>query len=195
LDGATDLSLWVAESVRILVLLKEAYGGDQWDHADGIRKDKGLMKVGGSANPAVQYRAAEWLLAISSSLSGAPFDVELERTYDFKNCRSVMMRSAWVNIKKAEGIAYSNAKDLDAVIERDGKFLARQIKLLEPTIVLCGGTFELVMKHLFTTAVKMPKTNFTFLSGSVKILNYRHPARASRDTCQDLFNEVAKWKN
>ncbi|GEM_PF-1795721 len=189
-DGPTDSRLWFNSKYRILCLLKEAHGGGTWDHAEAIHTDLGLLRVGGTANQATHYRMVEWLYAIERTLNGQSVDIEEERRTDYPECRAVMLRSAWINIKKANGVSHSDANDLSIVVRRDHIFLKKQIDMLNPQIILCCATFEIARDPLFSNCARIQGTKFSYRSEGRVIVNYRHPARASRETYMPLMEEA-----
>jgi len=111
-DGATNPAEWIKSPWRIMCLLQEAQGGGHWNHAEAINSDNGLLRVGGTANQSVPNRMVEWLYAIESTLEGVPIDVETDREQDHCEARKTMLRSAWVNIKKVNGLPYSDNNNL-----------------------------------------------------------------------------------
>jgi len=189
-DGATDDDLWFKSKWRLMVLLKEAHGGGRWDHNLGIKKDNGLFRVGGTANQATHYRVLEWLYSFESELDGKPYDVDYERNNDYTNARQTMLHSAWVNIKKADGNPNSAPQDLFQVIRRDTSFLRRQIDLLSPKVVICCGTFGFVKDALFANTRRIDGTNACYATNDVIVVDFRHPARASRESYMDLAKEA-----
>jgi len=192
-DGATDPEKWLSSPWRIMCLLKEAHGGGQWNHAGAILKHKGLLRVGGTANQAIHYRMIEWISAIEATLMGTPCDVEGDRLLDYPRARLTMLRSAWVNIKKANGLPYSDGGDLYTVAKRDAAYLRRQMALLDPRIVLCGYTFGIVRDMLFPDAERINGTEFSHRThGGRIILDYYHPGRKSRESYRQLVAEVEK---
>lgn len=192
-DGATYPTQWLSSPWRIMCLLKEAHGGGQWNHAKGIYNDNGLLRVGGSANQALHYRMVEWLYAVESTLMGAPFNIDSDRAEDYKHARITMLRSAWVNIKKANGVAYSDNNDLRAVVKRDADFLKRQLKLLSPRIIVCGRTFGLVRDTLFPASQKITGAAFSYSTADgVIIMDYYHPARKPRYSYWQLAEEIKR---
>ena len=192
-DGATDPERWFSSPWRIMCLLKEAHGGGQWDHAGAILKDNGLLRVGGTANQSVHYRMIEWIYATEATLMGMPCDIEEDRSLGYPRARQAMLRSAWVNIKKANGVPYSDGGNLYVVARRDAAFLRRQIALLDPRVVLCGYTFGIVREVLFPDAEKINGTEFSYFTPEGRIiLDYYHPGRKSRDSYKPLTVEVER---
>jgi hypothetical protein len=190
-DGATVPDQWVKSPWRIMCLLKEAHGGGVWNHAEAIREDGGLLRVGGTANQAVHYRMVEWLAAIESSLEGAPIDIEADREEDYPKARATMLRSAWVNVKKVDGLPYSNAGDLHTVATRDADFLKRQMDLLNPRVIVCGATFGIVREILFPGSERIAGTEFSYRSPSgIVLIDYGHPGRKARESYQPLIEEI-----
>jgi hypothetical protein len=192
-DGATDPFRWITSRWRIMCLLKEAHGGGIWNHAEEIKNCNGLLRVGGSANQAVHYRMVEWLYAIESTLEQKSIDVENDRSQNYPGARETMLRSAWVNIKKADGVPYSNNNNLHQVIKRDAPFLRRQIEMLNPRLILCGKTFDIVKDELFQGCERIPNTEFSYhQDGRRIILDYIHPGRKARDSYKLLIEEVKR---
>ena len=193
-DGATDPELWLNGKERILCFLKEAHGGGIWNHADAIRDCGGLLRVGWPANQATHYRILEWLYAITSSLGEKPLDVESDRSSGYPEGKAIMLRSSWINIKKAKGISSSSAHNLRGVVEKDLLFLKRQLELLSPRLILCCGTFSLMCDLLFPSHEKIPGTTCSYKSGDLVVIDYRHPARASRESYIPLIEETKRIK-
>jgi hypothetical protein len=192
-DGATDPEKWLSSPWRIMCLLKEAHGGGQYNHAEYILKDNGLLRVGGTAKQDTHNRMIEWIYSIEATLMGTPFDVEGDRSLDYPKARLTMLRSAWVNIKKANGVPYSDGRDLYEVAKRDAAYLRRQMALLDPKIVLCGYTFGIVRDTLFPDAERITGTEFSYRThGGRIILDYYHPGRKSRESYRQLIAEVEK---
>ena len=193
-DGPTDPVGWFGGEERILCLLKEAHGGGEWDQAEAIRNDGGLLRVGGTASQATQNRVVEWLYAIDCALNGKRVDIGADRCAGYPEARAVMLRSAGINIKKAGGVSKSDADDLRGVVERDIRFLRRQFELLSPRIVLCCGTFNLVKDLLFPGLQKIDGSEFSYRTGSVVVIDYRHPARAACQSYEPLIEEIERIK-
>ena len=193
-DGPPDPTLWFNGSERILCLLKEAHGGGEWDQAEAIRNHGGLLRVGGTASQATQNRVVEWLYAIDGALNGKRVDIGADRCAGYPEARAIMLRSAWINIKKANGVSKSDVQDLRGVVDRDIRFLRRQFELLSPCIVLCCRTFNLVKDLLFPGLQKIDGAKFSYRSGSVVIIDYMHPARAPRKTYEPLIEEIERIK-
>jgi len=192
-DGAIYPESWLESPLRIMCLLKEAHGGGQWNLAEGIFKDEGLLRVGGTANQAVHYRMVEWLYAFESMIMGLSFNVEADRSENYPAARRTMLRSAWVNIKKADGIAYSNNCNLREVVMRDGYFLRRQIDLLAPRFVICGYTYGTVQDVLFPGAQKIAGTEFSYsTSDGLVVVDFYHPGRKALESYRLLAEEAAR---
>lgn len=104
-----------------------------------------------------------------------------------------MLRSAWVNLKKANGVAYSDHDDLCSVVKRDAEFLRRQIALLDPRIIMCGYTFGIVRGVLFPDARKIDGTDFSYFTTEGRlVLDYYHPGRKSLESYAPLIAELKR---
>lgn len=192
-DGATDPAQWLASPWKIMCLLREAHGGGVWNHAERIKECGGMLLVGSNANPATHHRVLEWLYAIESTLNRQPLDMENERRNDYPNARQTMMRSAWVNIKKANGVSSSSSKDLSQVVRRDAVFLRRQIDLLRPKIILTGNIYGIVRGELFPDSQHADGTasGFSFQQSNGRIImDYFHPTRQSKESYKEIIREV-----
>lgn len=194
-DGAIDPSLWLASKTRILCILKEAHGNGHWNYAETTRNNGGLLRVKRPASQATQNRMVEWVYALDGSLSQEGADVEEDRRNGYKAAKSVMLRSALINIKKADGVSRSSAKNLHAVANRDAVFIKRQIKLLSPTIILCCGTFPFIARSILPDHSAIRGTQFSFQSEGLPIIAVRHPGFASLQSYKPLAEEVMRIKS
>lgn len=51
-----------------------------------------------------------------------------------------LLASAIVNVKKVRGVKVSIHDDLNEYAIRDSDFIRRQLDIIDPTVVVCGGT-------------------------------------------------------
>jgi len=132
-DGAIDPSLWCDAPRRVAFLLKEAYGGDEsWDIRYEIREAWG-------SNLSLTLRNAAYLAfaAHYASVTNLP-EIPSER---FGVARHSLLASALINVKKSRGTSSSDASDIEFNLHRDAAFIQEQIEILDPEIVVCGGTW------------------------------------------------------
>lgn len=132
-DGAIDPTLWRQAPRRIAFLLKEAYGGvASWD----IRRE--IREVWGS-NLSVTLRNSAYLAFAGHYASGTNLrEIPSEH---FEAARQSLLASALINIKKSGGTSNSDERDIENNLHRDAAFIHEQIEILNPEIIVCGGTW------------------------------------------------------
>jgi hypothetical protein len=167
-DGIIDLNRWEAADRKILFLLKEAYG-DYGDLCWLIRDEWKGPKY------KVWWTASYWLYALRK-LSGKTIPPFPKEKAQCDECVEYLLSSAVVNIKKSDGQTASSVEDLDKYIKEDRGFLQEQIGLIDPTIILCGYTFD-QFKEIWSGSVEpLGGTEVIFRAGKQLVINWWHPA-------------------
>jgi len=196
-DGIIDYSTWFQNDLKLMFLLKEAYSKDgeaDWNIAiDGVAEGRGIFYVGNQANQGMQNRIAEWAFGIESAMVGKEnITIEEALENDREKPRQSMMKSAWVNIQKIDGKSSSNIDNLLEVAKRDKDLLLEQLDLINPNIIFCGKTFEIIQPILFNGIKKIEETSFCYEWNDKLVVNFRHPSRASKETLLEIFNDIKK---
>lgn len=152
-DGIVDEKLWENGS-KILYFLKEAYTDENSDKCfsltDAHRRFDWL-----EYKTSIWYRVAEWTYGLNV-LSSMPTDKIVDGEFNivprykyFKDGeldKNLNSEIAFVNIKKSNGKSNSNFKELKKYCEFDREFIKRQIEIINPKIIVCGGTEEFFYK-------------------------------------------------
>lgn len=197
-DGIVSPERWFAlptEKERIMILLKEAYAKEDaksekklvWNEAKWLAHEP-CMKgcgmdcrsceiTGGSFNA-----VAEWVYGITNARDGElkEYDNWLgARSRKMKEYRAVrddlLSRIAVVNIKKSSGAKSSDMKDIMSYAEWDKDFLKEQIELIKPTVIVCGGTYEM-LRHIYPELGEMEhSSNGATMLGDIKVIASCHP--------------------
>jgi len=131
-------SYW-QERRRIVYVLKEVNvteGEGAWDLASFLLE----AKRGPTWNM-ITY----WTFGL---LTGFPKWADVPQA-DEEFRRRWLRRIAVVNLNKSGGGASSNQRALREIAARDADLLREQLLLLDPTVVICGGTGELAAQLLF----------------------------------------------
>lgn len=70
--------------------------------------------------------------------------------YDEANraCKTAVLACAYINIKKSSGGARATKKVEDHAAKY-AEFLKRQVSIIDPDIVVCGGTYAMLKKHVY----------------------------------------------
>jgi len=167
-DGIIDLSRWEATDRKILFLLKEAYG-DYGDLCSLIRDEWKGPKY------KVWWTASYWLYALRK-LSGKTIPPFPKEKGQFDECIEYLLSSAVVNIKKSNGKTASSVEDLEKYVKEDRDLLREQIALIDPTIILCGYTFDQFKEIWPDRVMPVGGTEFIFQAGKHLVINWWHPA-------------------
>lgn len=195
-DGIINYDEWFKNNLKIMFLLKEAFSKNnetEWNIAEAINEDNGIFYVGNQANQAMQNRVAEWAYAVDEGINDNSITKEEALNKHREKPRKSMLKAAWVNIKKIDGIQYSNSTDLTTFVKRNNKLLKEQIGLINPNIILCGGTFNLAKKELFENSFsKIKGTEYCYDWNGKLLIKFRHPSRAAVSTMFDINNDIQK---
>lgn len=193
-DGIISPEEWYAlpeGEERILFLLKEAYDDVEhrvWDEARWIahepcmeectRKDCQNCRASGyTFNP-----MAEWIHGIYSVGRGLDTQYDnwlgvsshnMAKYYEVRD--GLLRKAALMNIKKSDGARVSSDEDLFYYAALDKDLLRRQIELIEPTLIICGGTYGM-LRCIYTELPKLEKSdNGCAMLGEVKVIATCHP--------------------
>lgn len=91
-----------------------------------------------------------------------------------------LLSAATVNIKKSAGRPESTAEDLRSYADRDGDLIKRQVELIAPDIVICGGTWDYV-KRLWPAA-RPAYDHQVWRINSIDFIDFWHPANRWPDS-------------
>ena len=176
-DGVMDPEKWFAQAERPLFLLKEAYGGDDdWDLAAEYISDS----LTGKPLPPIWRRISRWaygMLTKEYKLSGKYHPDAAE----FHVRGNPYLRGiAAINIKKYFGKNTSDYKEIEEYAVKDAEYLREQIKLCDPTVIVCGYTAT-ALDWLFDfgrVERRNPEWYYHFeLNGhEVLVIDYYHPS-------------------
>lgn len=183
-DGVVCPEVWFSQTTRVLYILKEANNGGEGDGTDWSLPDYLNRPDGGKGR--TWTAAAEWQYALQNTTAdGIPaFDNWLGAPVgDMRKYREIqkalLRQCAVLNIKKSNGRNPSNDDDLSRYVSEDGDLLKRQIAIISPTVILCGGTFHLLKpdaKRIFgEEASSFPDKGCFPIDGKI-LIAYYHPA-------------------
>lgn len=178
-DGVACPEQWFSQDVRPLFLLKEAYGGDcDWDLRDHFMRDK--VMVGNIT----WRRITQWTRGIMGTTADEmpPFEKE-EGPVRFGN--EQLRKIAVMNVKKSGGRPRSDHDDLAAYAAYDSAEIAEQVRLIDPTVIVCGYTCDYLAMALDLGLKEERNGNlfyFLDLNGhEVVVLDYWHPSNQYPD--------------
>lgn len=131
-DGAVNWDEWISQKTpKVLFLLKEAYtdepdGFDLREYVRLWRKWKGTWQG-----------VAIITKAIHDAAKG---DILFDKRFLEEERGKILQSISIVNIKKVYGESKSCNDDLLCYARHDAEFISREIEMLEPNVVVCGGT-------------------------------------------------------
>lgn len=166
-DGAVDIKIWRSSSIRILYILKEPYDLTypltEW-LADA--SDSGYYSKSHKMWNSVLY----WTKTIKNQfLNGG------EDAFERKPDHQLMKEIAVVNIKKYDGRSSSENEDLATYFNRHWESIKGQINKLQPTFIVCGGTYDIVRNKLIDSAMPIEKSFGTLKDSSTPVIAMTHP--------------------
>lgn len=176
-DGVVCPEQWFSQEIRPLFLLKEAYGGDKdWSLLDYLLSNNKLGKI--------WQRIAEWTYGLMETTFQqiSPYTTELNHK---QLGNEYLKKIAVVNIKKSGGCSNSKMEEIMAYAEIDRNYLKCQLKLCDPTIILCGYTgaaLDIVMGKSVCRDKNVNRFCWTRLNNHwVLVVDYWHPANQYPD--------------
>lgn len=200
-DGIVDENLWENGS-KILYFLKEAYTDGNSD--DGFSLTEAHRRYDWTKyGTSIWFRVAEWTYGLNVLSSMTADEVVngglnvVPRYKYFKDGEldnNLNSEIAFVNVKKSKGKSESDLEELKKYCEFDREFIKRQIEIINPRIIVCGGT-----KELFD---KIFDNNDSFLEDKI-VIEHCHPSiRVSKEDVYygvvnkyvDILREKSKSK-
>jgi len=156
-DGIIDPELWCESDLKVMFLLKEAYCSKEWKgHQNQTLDLCQHIRDWGGPKYKIWHTVAAWAYGLQkmhedpdSKIYSFPSDDEKEET------RKALFSSAVVNVKKSSGESSSNDDDLYEYVKSDWYYVLEQIKLIDPQIIVCGGTWwNVIRKHVIESEGK-----------------------------------------
>lgn len=170
-DGIVNLSAWIKQKPRVMFFLKEAYT----DEPTGYDLAAALNNAGADfGRSQIWWRVAIWTQAIYDSI--IPPQQYDERTIISKSDEIIRSISV-INIKKSHGQKLSNNADLEKFLADDKAELTEELDIINPDVILCGNTFELLKSADFFPGIRKGN-NFSddYIWNGKLIISYWHPS-------------------
>jgi hypothetical protein len=177
-DGVIDEKGYLKSPLKVLYILKEVNGGENWDLRD-------YMKGGGRS--ATMSNIARWQYAIENFEEDISFSKINNISQSFR--QAIFKNIAVLNIKKEPVGASAKSKEIWTYSWDDREFIRKQVTLYNPDIVICCGTGEMVKERELITSFKkwsISKLGVEYYKNGKLILNFVHPQQR-KITKKDLF--------
>lgn len=142
-DGIIEPARWAKAGTRILFILRET-NGYRGSMAALIHKACTTHPSSGLWDRPTFHNAGRWAYGLLHATHAIlpSFDAAHE------NRKTALLACAFMNLKKTTG----GARATEAVghaAARDAVFLREQIELINPQIVVCGGTYKAIKAYLY----------------------------------------------
>lgn len=181
---------------RIMWLMKEPYDdengtGGGWDFYEGFFKEtpsfyQRLVKGGSRATwqPVVYVSY--------SVMNGYPSFDDMDYIRDNPAMADALNHIAWVNLHKlpAYGMTRSDYGRIIELYKKSKDLLQKQVEMLRPNIIICGGTFPIIRYDLEgVKLVKFGSVNY-YVWKNVLYIDAYHPAQTQierAEYCDDII--------
>lgn len=178
-DGVVLPEQWFSQDIRPLFLLKEAYNGESdWSLTDHLLHSKKKCN-------ATWRRITQWTEGLLNTTADAIHPYTKVQDCTFGN--EYLKRIAAINIKKSGGQKTSDGEDLKVYAQYDRTELYEQLKLADPSVIVCGYTMEhlnLILPEPIKTRAGQSQNlyYYTSINGhDVLVLDYWHPSNQYPD--------------
>ena len=201
-DGPIALEDYLKSNIKILWLLKEAY-----DEVDGEGGDWGYNEMSDKMiNELVfgkPYRTWQPVIITSYNILNNENKVTIDHIKENNEIFSTAKKIAVVNLQKLPAINRTDAIDERPIInavQEYGDIILLLIKILNPTIIICGGTFKFMKNkfqeiHNVQNGEKFGSLGFTKFGNSLLIDAY-HPSQRNtvdkNEYIKDIVDVVRK---
>lgn len=170
-DGIIDPSKWKNAKRKVLFLLKEAYNAenpkDSWDLRYIIRE-----KWGEEPRYKLWKTIALWAYAVQN-INNCKIPLFPDQEMLRKEVNKAFFASAVVNIKKSSGEPSSEAENLARYIDSDSDLIFKQIKIINPDIIVCGNIWDLI-KHIWPDNKQI--SDMIYRNNDFIFIDFWHPA-------------------
>lgn len=192
-DGIVNLEKWFStngKEEKIMFLLKEAYDKSEtpinWDEAKWLNQEKCMESCSYKPTCSKCEVTGTTFNFIASVVYGITenqtkhydswLGIEPHNYSKYKTKRRDLLRKiAVVNIKKSNGKSSSKDDDIYYYTADDKELLIEQIKLINPTLIICGGTYN-YLRCIFTDLPRLEDaSNGSCVYNSIKIVAAQHP--------------------
>lgn len=172
LDGAVSWKDYLESSIRIMFVLKEANGGENWDLREFLRN---------GGRPATWNNIIRWIKGIrniKNSYVWSEIDKisEEDRIFYLKSIVAI-------NVKKISGSSVANNENIYSFAKKDSDLLKEQVSIYKPQLVICCGTCCEYFDFIYDgePVWKMTKRGVSYVSNNGQvIIDFNHPeARVS----------------
>lgn len=205
-DGIISPEDWFGNNPpkeRILFLLKEAYDKEEntmdWDETKWLKQEKCMdicSKKIDCSNCNITGNTFNFVASVAYGILESEtkkydpwIGIESRKNSLFICKRKEMLKKiAIINIKKSRGKKSSSDDDIYYYAADDKDLLIEQIKLISPTIIICGGTYK-YLRCIFTDLPQLEDLSDGLCKyESMRIIAAPHPN--SHSSGEERYNRI-----
>ena len=172
-DGLPNAEQYVLSPIRVLFVLKEVNGGQDWDLREFLRA---------GARSQTWNVVARWAEGILNHEKEVKWS-ELESNNDERR-NYILQKICAVNVKKTSGTDVADNKIIKAAAQENKENLRKQIEIYQPDIVICCGTETPYIKTMDDSPNwRMTSRGiwyFVETSGTI-VVSYSHPEARTKE--------------
>jgi hypothetical protein len=178
-DGIISSEHWIKSDVKILFVLKETNKAKQ-NVVNAITNALSSKKSGWWRGKVLR-RVGRWAYGLASYSEEVP---------SFENAKIRAKDATWsvayINMRKTAGGAKTEKRSFDSHVKDYAPYIRRQIELIEPDVVVLGGTFNSVKRHIFPQMEHVCER--IHRHKKIIFINAFHPAAVVKSS--DIYHQV-----
>lgn len=171
-DGIIDEDQFTQAKYKILWVLKEPYGEGGFSYSDYI---KDSFKFG-EPYPTSGQMWHKITYTNYGILNGFMKWSDMGALKEDNNIFNALKSSALINLKKIVGGTTSLPDVIREAYEKSKQIIHEQIKIINPDIIICGGTFGFIKPDLKFISPFGDVNEFGFLIENRILINAYHPS-------------------
>ncbi|MBY0242650.1 MAG: hypothetical protein K2X55_25385 [Burkholderiaceae bacterium] len=181
-DGIVCEEGWNSATRKILFLLKEpnGYKGEYGSLNELLRKAAAPNSTSSMWDRPTFHNVGRWTYGLLNYSGEVPDYVKANRAR-----KTAVLGCAYINIKKSSGGARAT-KEVEVHAEKYAEFLRRQVAIIQPDVVVCGGTYQMLKKHVYPSMVRVSHRVHRF--ENLTFINAYHPGYVAKRAA--LYNQV-----
>lgn len=168
-DGVVSWEDYLQSKKKILFVLKEVNGGENWDLREFLR---------GGGRPDTWNNITRWMKGIRNLDKELKW-AEIENISDGE--RVLQLKSiAAINVKKTSGRCVADSVEVYKSAMNNKELLKEQVNLYNPDLVICCGTgneyFDFICENKEFEWKSTTRGVWYVIDGEKVIINFNHPA-------------------
>lgn len=148
-DGVVSPEDYFNANVKVMFLNRETYG-DDYNISEAIKKkiDEGLVLFGNNRIKGKLMNRLRVLTLLEREMAGLSIEEfnQFMDSYSEDEFRNDLLKVAYCNIKKSDGVAVSKKRDLRICYLKNREIVKEQISYFNPSIIIGGNVFDGILE-------------------------------------------------